>query len=142
LADQSPANPYEALSSPLKREDSELRWMLAALAALYLVLAGLMVMLGGGALLVGIASWVGGMAFGVVAGIRFGRGHAYSAGGWTWYLLAILLFQGWSGAVWWVAFLTRSPSRPVLYLGVIMASATLPLFGVIYAMSRRLTTAT
>jgi hypothetical protein len=139
LADQSPANPFEALSSPLKREDSELRWMLAGLAAVYLVLAGLIVLLGGGALLVGIASWLGGIAFGAVALIRFGRGH-FSVGGLTWFLVAILLFQGWAGAAWWWAFLTRPPNPSLVSLGTVMASAALPLFGVAYVMSRRLTT--
>jgi len=62
---------FEALSSPLlRREDSELRWMLAAHSAAFLVLVALTTLRGGAGLLVLLASWLGGMAFGGMAIFR------------------------------------------------------------------------
>jgi hypothetical protein len=114
--------------------------MLVALAVAFLSEVVVVNLRGGAGMLVLLSSWLGGLVLFVIVVHRLRR-HSYSEGGFVWTLLAILLFQGWTAVVSWVAVLTWSSSWTVFYLGLIEASAVLPLLAVIFFISRKLTTA-
>jgi hypothetical protein len=138
LADQSAADTLRLLVSPLKPEDSELRWMLVALAVAFLAEVVVVNLRGGAGLLVLLSTWLAGLVlFGIVV-LRL-RHHRYSEGGFLGFLLTVLVFQFWTAVVSWIAVLTWSPSWHVYHLALIEASAALPLLAGIYSMSRRLT---
>ncbi|HEY1163250.1 MAG TPA: hypothetical protein VGF78_09340 [Candidatus Dormibacteraeota bacterium] len=138
MADWSPAEFLQLMSSPLKRQDSELRWILVVLTVAFLGEVGVGTLRGGAGLLVVLSSWLVGLVLFCVAMVGFFR-HRYSEGSVALFVLPIVIFQGWSAIAAWVAIWTSSPSRPLYYLGVIEASAVVPLLAGIYLMSRRLT---
>jgi hypothetical protein len=125
------------MSSPLRRQDSTLRWVLVALAAAFLTEVWLVNLIGGGGLLLALSSWVGGFLLFCIALLGYFRDR-YSMAGLALFSFPIVIFQAWTGIAFWVAVWTWSPSSPLYYLGLLEASAAVPLFAGIYAMSRRL----
>ena len=137
-ADESPAEFFHWLStSPLKRGDSDLRWLLVGLTVAFLAEVVIGNMRGGVGLLVVLSSWVASLVLFCVAMFGVFR-RRYSEAGSTLFLLAVVLFPAWAAIGAWVGVWTWSPSWPTYRLGLIQATATVPLLAGIYVMSRRL----
>ena len=140
-AEGSPAEFLQWLSSStLKRGDSDLRWMLVGLTVAFLAEVVIGNMLGGVRLLVVLSSWLAGLALFCVAMFGFFR-RRYSEAGSMVFMLSIVLFPGWAGIAFWVAVWTWSPTWPTYQLGLIQASAIVPLLAATYLISRRLASA-
>jgi hypothetical protein len=139
-ADWSPAEFLQLVSSPLKPGDSELRWMLVGLTVAFLAEVVIGNMRGGVGFLVVLSSWLAGLVLFCVAMFGFFR-RRYSEAGSMVFMLSIVLFPGWAGIAFWVAVWTWSPTWPTYQLGLIQASAIVPLLAATYLISRRLASA-
>jgi len=121
----------------MKSKDSELRWILVGLAVAFLGEVVVGNLWGGVGLLVVLSSWLGGILLFCVALFGLFR-RRYSEAGVAFFALPVVLFAGWAAIAAWVAIWTWSPSWPAYQLGLMQASATVPLLAGIYVMSRRL----
>jgi hypothetical protein len=113
--------------------------MLVALTVAFLAEVVIGNMRGGVGLLVVLSSWVASLVLFCAAMFGFFR-RRYSEAGSIVFMLAIVLFPAWAAIGSWVAVWTWSPTWPTYQLGLIQATAAVPLLAGIYVMSRRLST--
>jgi hypothetical protein len=132
------ANSQKAL---VRKADREFRWILFVVAAVYVVVAGLVSItfprrgspLAGTIALLVVA---GGLAAIVVLGRRV---RAYSTGGIAWYVAAIAIFLLWNFAVTGVSLLSGwwSPKQPGYHFAISEAVGAIPLIVAAWLFGRR-----
>ena len=125
----------------MRREDSPLRWVLAGGAVGYLCGALVTGLLRQGSFWLLAGSMFGGI---FVLGVTLPRvlrgGHSERAA--LWFLVSILVFQAWTGVAFWIGLLALSPGSPAYALGLLEASAAVPLVAGALAMTRQLRSVT
>ncbi|HYR50854.1 MAG TPA: hypothetical protein VES90_11760, partial [Candidatus Eisenbacteria bacterium] len=102
MAEQSPKL-FAIFSAPLKREDSELWWMLVALAVAALSGAGIATVVGRGVWLVLLITYFGGGALMCLMAVGLIR-NRYSVAGIAWFMGTILTFNVWNILVLQLSF--------------------------------------
>jgi hypothetical protein len=113
--------------------------MLVGLTVAFLAEVVIGNMRGGVGLLVVLSSWLASLVLFCV--VMFGLFRSrYSEAGSMLFVLSIVLFPAWAGIAFWVAVWTSSPTWPTYQLGLIQATATVPLLAGVYVISRRLST--
>ena len=125
----------------MKRQDSRLRWTLAGAAIVYLCGALITGALRHGAFWLLAGSMIGGIIVLAVMVPRLLRG-AYSDAAALWFLVTVLVFQAWTGVAFWIGLLALSRDTPDYILGLMEASAAIPLVVGALAMTRKLRSAT
>lgn len=134
--DQIDKHPYKALFLPLKRADSDIRWMLVLLAVADIVGVAVVARVGYGGFYVLIGCWLAGTAMFIGIAFRFGR---YSLAGLVWFALSQLGFLGLAGILTllglWTGWLNVDPVARYL---IVQSIALVPLVTGILVMSRKL----
>jgi hypothetical protein len=125
----------------VRKADREFRWILAVVAAVYVVVA-LLVSISfprRGSPVAGIAALLV-IAGGLVAVVVLGRRmRAYSMAGIAWYVIAIAIFLLWNGVVTGVSLLSGwwSPKQPSYHFAISEALGAIPLIVAVWLFGRR-----
>ena len=131
-----PGNAYKALLLPLKRQDSEIRWMLAALAAGDVVGVAVVASIGEGGIVVLTGMWLVGTLMLLTIGFRF---RLYSPGGLMWFVVGYFGFLGLTGSLTLVSvWMGWPPVQPVARYLIVQSVGLVPLLTAIALMSRKL----